>query len=234
MRALVILLTTTVAVVIGRAPAFLHSHQVRNVNQRYGQCSLDDIDRLFQGYPQECSAAYESLSDALRSEDIDRARVAAAYSTICSSACKNPVLSFRETCQERQLTDRIIHACAETSQQSTCIVELFRNNGTEVVAKCRSVGATGSCNEECRSAVMRFKTDLGCCVNSLFNVSTYGFQIMNVTDYRLWSVCGVDTPEICEGDIALLQLRSSAAKPYYTFLPIFGALLVMTAFMLTA
>ena len=230
MRALVILFTTavTVAVVSGRAPAFLHP---RNVIQFYGQCSADDIDRLFQGYPPECNAAYESLSDQVNSQNVDRARIAAAYTTICSSACKTPVLSFRETCQARKLTDRIIHACAESSQQSACIVELFRNNGTEVVAKCRSVGASGSCNEECRSAVLRFKTDLGCCVNSLFNVTTYGLQILNVTDYRLWSVCGVDTPGICNGDF-LLQLRSSAAKPYHMYLSIFGAVLVMIAFVL--
>ena len=227
MKALIIILTT-VAVAIAGAPAFIHSPHVRNVETLIGECSFDDIERLFQAYPRECDASYESLSEALNTEEVDQARIRAAYSTICSSACKEPVLDFREACQALQLTDRIIHACAQTSEQTACIVELFRNNGTEVVAKCRSVAAIGNCNDACRTAVQRFKADLGCCVNSLFNVSTYGFQIMNVSDYRLWSACGVDTPGYCAGEL----LSLSSATKSFTQLSIFGALLAMSFFML--
>jgi len=225
MKALIIILTTTVAVAIAGAPVFIHSPHIRNVETLIGECSLDDIERLFQGYPSECNAAYESLSEALSMEEVNQAGIRAAYSTVCSSACKEPMLDFREACQALQLTDRVIHACAQTSDQTACIVELFRNNGTEVVAKCRSVAATGTCNDVCRSAVQRFKADLGCCVNSLFNVSTYGFQIMNVSDYRLWSACGVDTPGYCAGEL------SSATKSF-TQLSIFSSLLAVSFFML--
>ena len=228
MKALIIILTTTVAVVIAGVPAFIHSPHVRNVETLIGECSFDDIERLFQTYPRECNAAYESLSEALNMEEVDQARIRAAYSTICSSACKEPVLDFREACQALQLTDRIIHACAQTSEQTACIVELFRNNGTEVVAKCRSVTAIGNCNDACRTAVQRFKADLGCCVNSLFNVSTYGFQIMNVSDYRLWSACGVDTPGYCAGEL----LSLSSATKSFTQLSVFSALLTVSLFML--
>lgn len=228
MKALIIILTTTVAVAIAGVPAFIHSPHVRNVETLIGECSFDDIERLFQTYPRECNAAYESLGEALNMEEVDQARIRAAYSTICSSACKEPVLDFREACQALQLTDRIIHACAQTSEQTACIVELFRNNGTEVVAKCRSVTAIGNCNDACRTAVQRFKADLGCCVNSLFNVSTYGFQIMNVSDYRLWSACGVDTPGYCAGEL----LSLSSATKSFTQLSVFGALLTVSLFML--
>ena len=228
MKALIIILTTTVAVAIAGAPAFIHSLHTRNVETLIGECSLDDIERLFQAYPSECNAVYESLSEALSMEEVDQAGIRAAYSTICSSACKEPMLDFREACQALQLTDRVIHACAQTSDQTACIVELFRNNGTEVVTKCRSVAATGMCNDVCRSAVQRFKADLGCCVNSLFNVSTYGFQIMNVSDYRLWSACGVDTPGYCAGEL----LSLSSATKSFTRLSIFSALLAVSFFML--
>jgi len=56
------------------------------------------------------------------------------------------------------------------------------------------IKGANSCTEACRTAVVSFRENLGCCVNNLFNTSLYSSY---ATSYELWSMCGVETVGVC-------------------------------------
>ena len=66
-------------------------------------------------------------------------------------------------------------------------------------------GDTDTCSEDCRSALQGIKDRLGCCFNHNYNRSedehSYSYEINPVEEisrYKLWSICGVETPGKCK------------------------------------
>lgn len=231
--ALCALLTLTAASVqantAGNSAAITHLMQARGTSQIFGSCSRQQVELLFGEYPSRCNTAYSRLRTVLDDSNPDANTIREIYSAICSEDCKLPVVGFREDCQVRELTDPILKACEENSVQDLCILGLYTNNGTEAALNCRSAVATGTCSEDCRRSIQQLQADLGCCVNTLFNATTFGYELLNVADMQLWQLCGVETPDFCRP--SFLSFTGGANSPTYVF-SILVTLAFTTAYLL--
>lgn len=177
-------------------PFLFHTLHVRQGEQTFGTCSRSETESLFEDYPQFCYDAFTRLATNLKRGTADATIVGDSYSTICSAECRTPIENFREQCDAGSLTDRITSACAQNDGQF-CVVDLLSNNGGDVVANCQSVIDTGRCPAACREAIEQLRDQLGCCVNTLFNTTTFGYDVQGIADFNLWRLCGVDTLTFC-------------------------------------
>ena len=215
--ALCILLTLTAASIqagtASHAAAITHLMRARGTSQIFGSCSLQQAELLFKDYPSRCNIAYTLLPTVIDDSNVDANTIAQIYSTICSEDCKEPVVGFREGCEVRELTDPILSACEQNTGQDLCILGLYKNNGTEVAVNCRSAIATAACSEDCRKSIQQLQADLGCCVNTLFNATTFGYESLNVANMELWQLCAVETPAFCRP--SFLSLSGGGNSPTY-------------------
>jgi hypothetical protein len=64
-----------------------------------------------------------------------------------------------------------------------------------------------TCSDGCRDALRQVKTELGCCLNAIYNNSFVG-EHLPFADYALWSNCGLESelPAFCGRPSAGMQL----------------------------
>ena len=178
-------------------PDLLHLVKRRDVTQ-FGQCSSTDVENIFVNYPDVCYSAFSELRGALERGNTNASTYQDLYSRLCSQECTEQIQTFSKDCQVPKLTDPILHGCEQdTFSGDFCFVGLYKNNGTKAAADCYSAVATGRCSEECSSSLTQLRNDLSCCINALFNVSTYGFDKLQVASHELWTLCGIEEVEQC-------------------------------------
>ena len=195
--------------------AFAHLLQARATSQIFGTCSQEQTDLLFKDYPSRCRDAFALLPAVIKDSSPDLTAVGEIYSTICSEECKVPVVYFREDCRVEELTDPILRACEQNAVEDLCILGLYKNNGLEAAVSCRSAVATATCSDDCRQSIQQLQADLGCCVNTLFNATTFGYELLNVADMQLWQLCDVETPEFCRPSFLGLSGSGGGNGPRY-------------------
>lgn len=171
------------------------------VHQSFGVCSETQVENLFKSYPQECNDAYSNLTFLLQQgTQVGEKEMEETYKTICADVCLKPVLTFGDYCETAHLIPPISQLCEINRQKSEfCISALYKNNGTDASKACHGAVGSGKCPQGCERALRTMVDDLGCCINSLFNVTTFGFDVLNVASYELWSVCNVTSPGYCHG-----------------------------------
>ena len=132
------------------------------------------------------------------------------YTQLCSQECTEQIKTFSQVCDAPQFTDPFLHACEEnTVSGDFCLVGVFTNNGLEAATHCYSALAADYCSDSCKSSLVQLKNDLGCCINSLFNVTAYGFDKFNIADSDLWALCDIEVVESCNN--SPLALTDSSA-----------------------
>ena len=171
------------------------------VHQSFGVCSEVQVETLFKSYPQECNDAYSNLTFLLQQgTQVGEKEMEETYKTICTDVCLKPVLLFGDSCEANHLIPPISQLCEVNQQKSEfCIAALYKNNGTGASKECHGAVSTGRCSQGCKIALRSMVDDLGCCINSLFNVTTYGFDALKVASYELWSICDLASPGYCHG-----------------------------------
>lgn len=201
--------------VTGFVPDLLHLIKRRDVAQ-FGQCSSADVQSIFVNYPDVCYSAFSELRSALQNETTSVSTFQAYYTQLCSQECTEQIKTFSSDCQVPTLTDPILHACEQDKFSGDfCFIGLYKNNGTKAAADCYFAVATGHCSEECSSSLTQLRNDLSCCINALFNVSTYGFDKLRVASHELWTLCGIEEVEQCGN--SPLAVLSGAPKHIPTF-----------------
>ena len=205
----VLLVSVTTGLTAGFSPAFLH-HLKRQELQQFGKCSLEETQDIFADYPDQCYSSFSSLREAIESGSEDETVYQDIYSQLCSLECTDQVKTFSETCEASEYTEPILHACDSNSDTGDfCLAALHKNGGTQAAINCYSALATGECSETCSGSLEQLKTDLGCCVNTLFNTSTYGLDRLNVASHKLWTMCQVGELPQCDNPL-LVQALSAA------------------------
>ena len=203
-------LTVGPGLVSGFAPALMQHLKRRDIVQ-FGKCSLEEAQNIFVDYPDNCYSAFSDLRLTIKSNSKDKATYQNVYNQLCSEECIAQIKTFSQVCDAPKYTDPILLACEQnTDSGDFCLAAVYTNNGIKAAADCYSALAVGQCSEMCRSSLVELKTDLGCCVNSVFNVTTYGLDKFNIASHALWDLCGVT--EVSECNNSPLALGSSATR----------------------
>ena len=123
--------------------------------------------------------------------------------------------------------------CSSRSDGQYCsaIIAAGSLNDTQAVTP---TGITSQCNQNqqscpsgCRSAIEAVSNNLGCCFNSVYNISLTGDIYKFEASNALWNQCGIGTPGVCESTLdgspattkamSLLVLAVLAALVQYIF-----------------
>lgn len=207
----VLLVIFFIEVVSGFAPALFHHLKKKDI-QQFGECSLQETQDIFVDYPEVCYSSFRDLSSEIKSNNQDKTVYQQLYTQLCSQECTEQVKTFSQECDAPQYTDPFLHACEQnTVSGDFCLVAgLSQNNGLEAATDCYSALAVDQCSDSCKSSLVQLKNHLGCCINSLFNVTTYGLDKFNIAEYDLWVLCGIEVVESCNNSpLALTASQSS-------------------------
>ena len=206
-----------VALMIGLSSGFYpalmpHLMEKKDI-QQFGKCSLEETQDIFVDYPNTCYSAFSDLQRVIESNSQDQKAYQQIYTQLCSDECTRQITTFSKVCDAPQYTNPILHACERnTDTGDFCLTTIYTNNGMTAAAACYSVLDVGQCSETCSASLEHLKTDLGCCVNSVFNVTTYGYDKLNIASHELWELCGVSEVQSCDNSPLALTL-SGAFKP---------------------
>ena len=176
-----------------------------------GKCTLKDTEDIFTDYPTECSTAFDSLDEAIRTSSQDETVYREIYGQLCTSDCTDQLKTFADTCETYHYTDQLLHSCEQNLDSGdVCIIAFLKNRGTQAAMDCYTAESTSQCSEACSASLEQLKTDLGCCVNELFNTTTFGLDQMNIASHKLWEQCEVSELTLCDGSLPG-QLTGSGA-----------------------
>ena len=219
-----VLLIVTVGVGIVRGfSAPLFNHLQKKDIQQFGRCSLEETLSIFEDYPENCSIAFENLKMEFERNSQDLVVYKEIYSQLCSDECTDQINAFSEACVAPLYTDSFFHACEQNTETGDyCLAALYKNNGMKASVDCYSSLAVGECSESCSLSLTELKNDIGCCVNSLFNVTTYGLDKLNIASHELWVLCGVSELPECGNSPIILNLSSAPTHKISLALICFG------------
>ena len=200
LAALLVLVTVLATrLVVGFSPAFISPLKRQTGTQQFGMCSLEETQDIFVSYPGQCYSAFASLKAATDSDSKDTAIFQQLYATLCTEECTQQIVTFTQVCEAQQYTDPFLHACDQnTDNGDYCLAASHKNDGAQAATECYTALATARCPDSCRASLEQLKTDLGCCVNSLFNTTTYGLDRLRVASHELWELCQVSNPPECD------------------------------------
>ena len=102
-------------------------------------------------------------------------------------------------------------ACEEGDDGVICVSYAADRTAISILDQVEQTCIKGAndCTEACRSAVLSFRENLGCCVNNIYNNS---LNMVYAASYELWSLCGVETVEVCGSESATASAVDIIAK----------------------
>lgn len=181
---------------------FLSGRQTASGIQQFGLCSLEETQDIFVDYPSQCYSAFNDLHNAIETNTRDQTTYQEVFTSLCSEECTNQIGTFTQVCQAYQYAEPVLHACdRDPTSGDYCLALVNKNNGTQAARDCYTVEATGHCSESCKASLEQLTTDIGCCINTLFNATTYGLETLQVASHKLWSTCGIDSISLCDNPV---------------------------------
>lgn len=100
---------------------------------------------------------------------------------------------------------RLVQSCSRDENGRFCyeMRQNVSNYTNSVTINCPSLSAYYGyeCTNSCRDALLNLKSNLGCCLNDLYNTTSPSSNFLNTS---LWSTCGVIHPGFCS-DSTLTQ-----------------------------
>ncbi len=166
----------------------LHSVHPRAV----GSCQTEQLGEIFEDITESCG---EALLTVTTVQSLETPEGFSALKSLCKRRCGRILTTFTDTCGFPFLGQRFRTVCA-SNDEDLCLSLSQENNGSLILALC-GLTPTVSCSAECRDALEEFRSNLGCCVQTLFNSSVFGLDLLPIASHQLWSVCGVESVELC-------------------------------------
>lgn len=208
------------AIVATEVNGFVPSLFQRNVlDIQFGECPVAKVRDIFSNYPDACYSVINDISSLIQRGITNQTQYQPLYRQLCSEDCTAQIKTFNQDCNVPQLVDPILQACEQNDLLGYfCLSGLFINNGTKAAINCYSAMATGHCSENCQSSLIQLRTDLDCCVNTLFNTSTYGLDKLRVASQELWALCGINVVDRCTNIAALSNAPAIWMSTTVTFL----------------
>ena len=99
----------------------------------------------------------------------------------------------------------------------------FYNYARNVSLNCPSLSSYSNyeCTDLCRVSLQNLSSNLGCCLNSIYNISTSNYW----TNGDLWAACSVNSPDFCRNSTLTLTLRNVTANrncsEIYSHMPLY-------------
>lgn len=173
----------------GPGPRDLHSLHRRGT---IGSCSLEQVGEIFEDITISCGKASAAI---ITSESIETPAALSTLNTLCKRSCGRILTTFTDTCDFSHI-GRVFRTVCASNEDRLCLLASQENNGSEILDLCGPFPPV-TCSAECRDAVVEFRSSLGCCVQSTFNSSVLGSDLLPQASPSLWSVCGVETVDPC-------------------------------------
>ena len=147
-----------------------------------------------------CKDSTLSFTQISPDEYVERSsEVFAALNDICDEECLPYVVRLVDACYS-SFRSSLELACSRNDVYQ-CWYGPVVNNGTGVFYDCYPTLVEGQpCSDYCRYSVEEIRTQLGCCVNNVFNTSAFGNDLrsLQVANDNLWGACGVERVPFCD------------------------------------
>ena len=143
----------------------------------------------------------------------------------CESDFQPRLIQNAINCGQNALARYIAGSCDRNPSGEYCaLVALQRlEDFSNAIANCASFVEGSACPSGCASQLQSLRNSLGCCINSVFNLSidasevagdpiAQAFQsitMMNLFTYPLWSSCNVQTVGTCESSATVTPIHNS-------------------------
>ncbi len=152
-----------------------------------GLCTEEHYEEWYNNnYPEECRDLMANATDLHHLFDV-----------YCDPFCGDIYFNYLDNCGSAGIVLTFFYRnfCSENEKGVACynyiISEELHNPKPEVDEYCSGVNET--CTTNCFYALEAMATELGCCVNTIYNVSIPDPS----TAYELWDLCNVPTPSFC-------------------------------------
>lgn len=129
------------------------------------------------------------------------------YLIYCDKECGAPYLDFLTSCGGdigALYANYYRNLCYKNSYGVLCAYYFVAVEYVQptfyIEENCKMQYENATCSFDCVSSLHQLKFQMGCCVNNVYNHSVPS----DVAHYRLWSKCGVTTPEYCSREKGLV------------------------------
>ncbi len=110
-----------------------------------------------------------------------------------------------------------VEVCSVDSNGDFCSLKTDLRTATNMIENCaQNVISGNGCSFACQSSMLALRTELGCCINSLYNGTTIRVaqisgaeQVLRFFTNSFWSRCNVSPPGICESPLLLPETRDN-------------------------
>ena len=221
MRVALVLLLCSTVVHVGVSQLFTTAQpHIGTVAPEIQVC--DEIDRLpfISSLPNgvQCALGLSTLSNPFTTQD----QVDSALANVCNDDCGGIYSKYLEIpCNDQSEAEFLRITCSPTNGSATignlCHFALPRGLDSQLLdelSSCDNVSSDNSCTPGCRETLVNLKSQLGCCLQNVYNNTMYdtqrfldnGFltqsqfdslQKLTTPDSNPWTICAVESPERC-------------------------------------
>lgn len=173
------------------------------------RCTLEDRVAFALSFPNEASCGI-SLGTVFQPPTNNSMALHTALANVCNSDCGGVYLNFWEsTCNDRLNAEALRVFCTPTNG-SAAVGNYCRFAAGDILnltlfddlsLGCKKTNDS-SCSPGCRAALLRFKRQVGCCYQNVYNNTLYNRELLNA---------GYITPS---GFTGLQQLNNPYANPW--------------------
>ena len=177
------------------------------------QCTPDDLTDFLSSLP-NAAVCGPSIANVLTLPTNDSTELAKVLDNVCTNDCGGVYSDFlKSTCNDQFQAETLRIWCVRTNGNATagpyCRFAVEASLSNEL-SMCDS---SSSCSPGCRSALLQFTDQIGCCYQDLFNNTFYYRQqvlnkIITAREFTKftqinnpvigpWTLCGVPVPSKC-------------------------------------
>ena len=180
------------------------------------QCTTDDLINFLPSLPNPAVCG-PSIANVLTLSAVnDSTELANALDIVCNTDCGEVYSEFlKTTCNDQFQAETLRILCVRTNGNANagpyCRFAVEASLFNEL-STCDG-SSTSSCSPSCRSALLQFTDEIGCCYQDLFNNSFYYQQqvlneVITTSEFTTfteindplsspWAVCDVSVPRKC-------------------------------------
>ena len=154
------------------------------------------------------------------SSEVARLRIQTHQCTYPNS--QEVIDAYMNTSNCSSLASVTLQACGVHEDGGFCALRTDVSSFISVLNDCFSTLSTSSCSLSCKTSLIFFRNDFGCCLNNIFNGTLQRIHpdssvgaFLPFVSYDLWSKCDVDPPNVCDSPPVTLTptTYSSIATP---------------------
>ena len=173
-------------------------------------CSEQEDQELRLAFTKDCRVTYDEAVDLTNvSTILNRPVNPSQHEKLCSEPCLPSVLAHLRGCYGTHKGLAVLYegACRFNQNGTMCYTATYNSlsvNGTTWQAKVRAEcfvnftveysdpKLTESCSDDWKEGLRQVRSELGCCLNAIYNNSFVG-EHLPFANYSLWSNCGLET-----------------------------------------